>query len=1100
MADNTNVKGTADFTQILKEMSKVLKGWGAIVEAQIKADKGSQKIEKSIDKQTAALTKLATEQQKLNKSYKDLVNQQKAAARATARTTAEMKKQAAAQARQIKLTSDFVQKGQTQAAFTQKRATFGEVFDYKTQVSRLKELQKAHSVSHAQIKKMWGELARGEIVAYTGAQRRVRDQIIKVMQAQKGLGATAKEVSAALKAQANAAVAAYGKMKAGATGAATSARAAKSEVQALTISWKSFARLLAVQLFHQAVSLFVRAIRDGIQATVELEKRISEVQTISQNQPLVFEEWRKGLIAVSDAWGLPILDTVEGAYQAISNQIAEGAEAIVFMTDASRFAVTTVASTADSVNLLTAALNAFNKDISETEAVAASFFKTIELGRVRAGEMASTFGRIAVPANQLGIRMNELQAAISSSTIQGLKYNEAATLIRNVLLKLIRPTDAMKNLFREWGVESGEAAIQTFGFAGVLAKIEEASQGSSTELGNLFGRIRAITGAMLFSGRGLQRYQENLLEITDAAESYNKATELVIENVGKRFEIELNKITNFFTVTGDRILRFTETAIGGFDNITFAVKTLATTLTLLLVPGILAATAALTKFILKAQILQRLFAGLGGPIALVIAGATALAYWAQLQVAAAEEIDELTQKNQAGWSKQRIDFINKERDAQIEAIKDANRVRFQELAARASATKTQLEKEKEAFGSYADYIKRVSDGVTKSITDRIKVIQNNIKALEALIDTSEASRATRGKIDSAIVERRLAGKDTGQDPGDIRRFEFQRANLIKAQELARIAAIRGQKEEYDYYSGLAEQFAESALQYADQAGITQERIGSGEVFLTKVFEEQLRQRRQLAEYARQEKIQEEQKLENANKLKNSAADLINQIAESQRKIKDADSYGGLLFAKEDQVAQVNKLVQLSKTLGAEGLTTEALQLAQANLRLATEERIVRLKADQEIKSVQILQAAQIKVINNEREYLKLIQEAIELQKELGREIESNGQKALIMQNALVAGAGNALAPNRASGGHGIDTQYARISPSETVMNPAASRRFYSTLTAMNAGIQRFANGGAPVSYSVGDIHLHPQQASNVNVGLIGKGLRREIRRGRLRLN
>ena len=53
---------------------------------------------------------------------------------------------------------------------------------------------------------------------------------------------------------------------------------------------------------------------------------------------------------------------------------------------------------------------------------------------------------------------------------------------------------------------------------------------------------------------------------------------------------------------------------------------------------------------------------------------------------------------------------------------------------------------------------------------------------------------------------------------------------------------------------------------------------------------------------------------------------------------------------------------------------------------------------------------------------------------------------------------------------------------------------------MNAGIQRFAGGGAPVNYSVGDIHLHPQSASNVNVQTIGKGLRREIRRGRLRLN
>ena len=91
--------------------------------------------------------------------------------------------------------------------------------------------------------------------------------------------------------------------------------------------------------------------------------------------------------------------------------------------------------------------------------------------------------------------------------------------------------------------------------------------------------------------------------------------------------------------------------------------------------------------------------------------------------------------------------------------------------------------------------------------------------------------------------------------------------------------------------------------------------------------------------------------------------------------------------------------------------------------------------------------------------------------------------------------------NRAAGGHGIDTQLARISPDEIVMNPAASRKFYSTLTAMNAGVQRFAGGGSPVQYNIGDINLNADtQGGKIDLLSLGKGLRREIRRGRLRLN
>ena len=89
---------------------------------------------------------------------------------------------------------------------------------------------------------------------------------------------------------------------------------------------------------------------------------------------------------------------------------------------------------------------------------------------------------------------------------------------------------------------------------------------------------------------------------------------------------------------------------------------------------------------------------------------------------------------------------------------------------------------------------------------------------------------------------------------------------------------------------------------------------------------------------------------------------------------------------------------------------------------------------------------------------------------------------------------------RASGGIGIDTQTVKISPDEMVMNPAATRKFYSTLTAMNAGVQRFAGGGAPINYNIGDINLTAAtEGGKIDIVSLGRGLKREIRRGRLKL-
>jgi TP901 family phage tail tape measure protein len=1090
MPTEKNIKATADFTSILKEMSKIIKGWNQVATAQIQANKGADALTKKIDAQTKALTRLATENKKLNTSYRDLVNQQKAVARQTARTTAEMKKQAAQQSKQVKLSSDFIQKGLTKREFQRRGATFGEVFDYKTSISRLKELQKQHRVSHAQIKKMWGELARGEIVAYTGAQRRVRDQLIKIQKAQVALGTQAKKTAAAFRKQADAEAAAFVKANKRISVTRRDLGHMKRGVDELTISWKSFIRLLAVQLFHQAVSLFVRQVRDGIMATIELEKRIAEVQTISQNQPLIFEEWRKGLIAVSDAWGLPILDTVEGAYQALSNQIAEGTEALQFMTEASQFAVTTVASTADSVNLLTATLNAFNLTVDDTEAVAASFFKTIELGRVRAAEMANTFGRIAVPAEKLGIELNELQAAISSATIQGLKYNEAATLIRNVLLKLIRPTDAMKRLFAEWGVVSGEAAIQTFTFAGVLAKIEEASQGSSTELGELFGRIRAITGAMLFAGRGLVRYQENLEEIIKSTETYNERTAIVTENTGKRLEIELNKISNFFLELGDRFLRNIDVISGGFAGLTSAVRIFTRTMGSLLIPTILLATKAFITFIATSQRAWLILSRFGG----VLGFAVGLQIFFELWQKRIDQINTATLENQENWHRERIKQINKERDVQIKAIKDANRAVFQQLASRISVTELSLKAEEKAYKRYTDFVKSVGSATAKAIGKRIREIRNEIKRLDTLINTADFARGLRSTIDQAVIERRISGADTGIEPTKAAKFAFVQAALITAQEKARISAIRGQEKEFEYWSQFIQSLTMQAVAISDTMEQGQKRIADGGRFIENQLKKQFASREALSRFADEEKKQEEQKLKRLELLRKKAIDLTTSLAEQQLELLDIEDASVLEAALRGQKHGLRELLKIASALGAEGFTAESLQLAQANLRLATEQKILRLKSTEEFNILKRNEKFQIRKIELEQEYINLIREAIALQKELGIQ---TGRLANLLP-AIVGGL--APPPSRQAGGHGIDTQIARLAPNETVMNPGASRRFYSTLTAMNAGIQRFANGGAPVQYSVGDIHLHPQDASKVDVISIGKGLRREIRRGRLRLN
>ncbi len=366
----------------------------------------------------------------------------------------------------------------------------------------------------------------------------------------------------------------------------------------LLLSWRSVIRIFAVQLAHRTVALLTNAIRDSITAAAELSTKIAEVQTISQNNAIATGQWVSQLRDLSDSFSLDILDQTEAAYQALSSQVVRGAETFGFLADANRLALATVSSTADAVGILSATINAFSLEASDADEISASFFKTIELGRLRLSEIANTFGRVAVPASQLGIELNELQAALTVTTIKGVPAAEAMTFIRNVILKLIRPTKEMKKFFDELGVASGQAAIETFGLGGFLARLEKRTRGSATEIGKLFGRIRAIGGAMIFAGDGVDRFRVALDAIKNSSVSFQRAVDIILASTGTRFDIEISKIRNFFIVDfGDPILETVLNVSDSLGGLALTVERLTKTFVTLATIGLTAATVAAVKFL-----------------------------------------------------------------------------------------------------------------------------------------------------------------------------------------------------------------------------------------------------------------------------------------------------------------------------------------------------------------------------------------------------------------------------------------------------------------------------------------------------------------------
>lgn len=111
-----------------------------------------------------------------------------------------------------------------------------------------------------------------------------------------------------------------------------------------------------------------------------------------------------------------------------------------------------------------------------------------------------------------------------------------------------------------------------------------------------------------------------------------------------------------------------------------------------------------------------------------------------------------------------------------------------------------------------------------------------------------------------------------------------------------------------------------------------------------------------------------------------------------------------------------------------------------------------------------------------------------------------------LQRQAAQVAGGVPAQGFATGGYvygprGTDVIPAWLTRGEFVMPASQTRKFFTQLMSMRAGVQpRYMATGGPVT--VGDIHVHMSSSGrdDRDIREIGRGLRREIKRGTIRLN
>ena len=224
----------------------------------------------------------------------------------------------------------------------------------------------------------------------------------------------------------------------------------------------------------------------------------------------------------------------------------------------------------DAVYMLSGVLNSYGLSAEQTGEVSGKLFKTIELGRVTGTELANSFGRVGVAAKEIGIPLDDVLAAFTTITRNGVKTSEAITqLPRNVITALSKPTEGMSSALHTLGYASSEDAIQANNLGELLRKLATTTDGTAASFAKLFPNVRGLNLAIL-AGKSQTRaaMAADLAEDRKgllAKELNDEKANIVINTDAQKAEGELNKLKNFLTVDfGQAVLK----AIANFSRFT----------------------------------------------------------------------------------------------------------------------------------------------------------------------------------------------------------------------------------------------------------------------------------------------------------------------------------------------------------------------------------------------------------------------------------------------------------------------------------------------------------------------------------------------------
>lgn len=287
---------------------------------------------------------------------------------------------------------------------------------------------------------------------------------------------------------------------------------------------------------------------------MDFETSMAKASTLVDTTQYSMDDLSDKILDVSNKTGVAAEELGEAMYSALSASVPlgeEGADMMMFLEKSAQLAKSGFTDVDTAVTATAKVLNAYKMDVSETDKVHKILMQTQNKGITTVGELGSVLAQVTPTAAAMGVKFEQVGAALATMTAQGTPTAQATTQLNQLFAELGKSgTTAQKALEKATqGTKYAGKSFQDLMKEGVplnevIGLISKSAEKNGLSLLDMFSSIEAGKAALSMAGENAQQFTDSLEAMSAETDVVGEAFEKVTETTEESFNRVLNELKN----------------------------------------------------------------------------------------------------------------------------------------------------------------------------------------------------------------------------------------------------------------------------------------------------------------------------------------------------------------------------------------------------------------------------------------------------------------------------------------------------------------------------------------------------------------------------